>query len=110
MSEKTDPKSPVITENIPSHAGQISAVASAHAPFLYFEASPTYGCLNGIIQITLEASRLLIADGLPVTDRVIIAHLRMSVPAANALKASIDGALGLVAQSQTPPPDPKSLN
>jgi hypothetical protein len=110
VSEKTDVKPPVVTENIPSHVGQISAVASAHAPFLYFQASPTYGCLNGIIQITLEASRLLIVDGLPVTDRVIIAHLRMSVPAANALKASIDGALGLLAQSQTRSPDPKRLS
>jgi hypothetical protein len=53
---------------------------------------------------------MLDAAGAPVRDRVVVAHLRMSVPAAKTMKAAIDGALGLLAQSQTPPPDPKSLN
>jgi hypothetical protein len=94
MPENADVKPPV--EIIPSVAGEISAIASAHAPFLYFENASAFGHLNGIIRITLEASRDLPAPGQPglaVADRVIVAHLRMNVPAAQSLKAAIDGAL-----------------
>lgn len=109
MSEKTDVKPPV--EIIPSGVDQISAIASAHAPFLYFDQVSTYGATHSILNVTLEANRYMLdAAGAPVRDRVVVAHLRMSVPAAKTMKAAIDGALGLLAQSQTPPPDPKSLN
>jgi hypothetical protein len=94
MPENPDVKSPV--EVIPSEAGEISAIASAHAPFLYFEMASAFGHANGIIRITLEAARIMPAPGNPqaaVIDRVIIAHLRMNIPAALSLKAAIDGAL-----------------
>jgi hypothetical protein len=98
MPENPDVKPPV--EVIPSVAGEISAIASAHAPFLYFEDVTAFGHVNGIIRITLEAARILPAPGNPaaaVIDRVIVAHLRMNVPAARSLKAALEGALLLAA-------------
>ena len=67
----------------------------AHAPFLYFENASAFGHLSGIIRITLEAARIIPAPGNQgvVIDRVIVAHLRMNIPAALSLKAAIDGAL-----------------
>jgi hypothetical protein len=100
MSENPDVKPPV--EVNPSVAGEISAIASAHAPFLYFEDASAFGHLSGIISITLEAARIIPAPGkrsAAVSDRVIVAHLRMNMPAAHSLKAAIDGALLLAAQA-----------
>jgi hypothetical protein len=94
MVEETNAKSPV--EIIPSIEGGISAIASAHAPFLYFENAPAFGHMNGVIRITLTASRIIPGDAAS-QDHVIIAHLRMSVPAAVSLKNAKDGALLLAA-------------
>jgi hypothetical protein len=44
------------------------------------------------------------AAGAPIRDRVVVAHLRMSVPAALSLKVAIEAAL-LLAQ----PTEPSSL-
>lgn len=66
MADDPNPKPPV--EVIPSVQGGISAIGSAHAPFLYFEDASAFGVLN---------------------------------PAANALKAAIDGALLLAAPGPT---------
>ena len=100
MSEKADPKPPV--EIIPSGVDQISAIASAHAPFLYFARAPTYGANHSILNVTLEADRYMVdAAGAPARYRVVVAHLRMSVPAALSLKAAIEGAL-LMAQPTAP--------
>ncbi|MBV8157033.1 MAG: hypothetical protein JO278_05215 [Dyella sp.] len=72
----------------------LSLEASAHAPFIYFEVASAYGFFNGVVRITLEAARVSPSgEGLVKTDRVTVAHLRMSIPAAAALKAAIDGAL-----------------
>jgi hypothetical protein len=91
MSENTNVPPPV--EIIPSQADGISAIASAHAPFLYFDGAPTFGHNHGIINITLEALRYMSVANKPTRDRVIVAHLRMSIPAALSLKAAIEGAL-----------------
>ncbi len=81
MPEKPDVKPPV--EFIPSGLDQISAIASAHAPFLYFDRVPTYGANHSMLNITLEADRNMVdAAGAPARDKVVVAHLRMSVPAA----------------------------
>jgi len=102
MSDKSDVKPSVVAENIPSHAGQISAIASAHAQFLYIDRASTYGANHSILNITLEADRNMIdAAGAPARDRVVVAHLRMSIPAALSLKAAIEGAL-LLAQPTGP--------
>jgi hypothetical protein len=38
-------------ENIPSVTGSISGIASANAPFIYFEDAPFFGLLNGVGKI-----------------------------------------------------------
>jgi hypothetical protein len=96
MSESDRVPSPVV-EVIPSVQDGISAIASSHAPFLYFEAAPTAAHLNGIIRVTLTAARDLPMLGVPGRDHVIVAHLRMNIPAALALKATLESVL-LLAQ------------
>jgi hypothetical protein len=92
MSDDASVSLPV--EVIPSRQGEISAIASAHAPFLYFDNAPNFGYNHGIINITLEAVRFMAsAGGQPTMDRVIVAHLRMSIPAAMSLKSALDGAM-----------------
>ena len=59
MPDKPAVTAPVVTENIPASAGQISAIASANAPFVYFDSASPFGLLNGIAQVTLEANRLI---------------------------------------------------
>lgn len=70
---------------------ELSLPASAAAPFIYYDVASTYGFANGIANITLEASRALSIDGKIVTDRVIVAHLRMSLQAALGLRAALNG-------------------
>jgi hypothetical protein len=72
---------------------EVSDVASAHAPFLYIDGAPAWAYNTGIIGVTLEAIRLMTGEQQPRQERVVVAHLRMSIPAAQALKAAIDGAL-----------------
>jgi hypothetical protein len=86
-----------VAEIIPSVAGDVSGVASANAPFIYFDGAPTFGFNEGIANVTLEALRYIHANGKIVGDKVIVAHLRMSVPGMMRLKAAIEGAL-LLAQ------------
>jgi hypothetical protein len=102
MSQNTSVSSPVV-EILPSVQGGVSAIASAHAPFLYFENVPAVGHLNGIIRVTLTASRDMPIPGAdaPGTDQVVVAHLRMNVPAAIALRTSLDAALLLATPAQT---------
>jgi hypothetical protein len=95
LPDKSAVTAPVITENIPANAGQISAIASANAPFIYFEDASFWGLLNGIGQITLETSRMIASapDGGAAVDRVVVAHLRSNLPALRSLRAAIDGIL-----------------
>jgi hypothetical protein len=86
-----------VVEATPSHRGEISAMASAAAPFLYFDGAPNFGVSNGIVNVTLEAVRFSAVDHEIVPDRVIVAHLRMSIPAAQALKMALEKALLLAA-------------
>lgn len=87
-----DPAPPV--EIIPSLQGSLSALGSADAPFLYFENAPAFGTLNGILKVTLTATRDMVQpSGQICSDHVVVAHLRMNAHAARALKAALDGAL-----------------
>jgi hypothetical protein len=105
MSDNPLPSAPVWI--IPSRADEISALASAHAPFLYFDIATTFGYNHGIVNVTLEAIRFM-AVGEPTTrDRVVVAHLRMSVPAAAALRTALDNAL-LMGAPTAGTPDPTS--
>jgi hypothetical protein len=96
---------PPVVETLPSVEGGVSAIASAHAPFLYFESAPAYAHLNGIIRVTLTASRDIPILGAPKpgNDQVIVAHLRMNIPAAQALRAVLDSALQMAALTAAPP-------
>ena len=101
MADDPNPTPPV--EIIPSVHGSISAIGSAQAPFLYFEAASAFGFLNGVVQITLEAQRIFPGAGKSAAiDRVVVAHLRMNAQAALSLRAAIDGALLLASPGPTP--------
>ena len=78
---------------------KISEIGSAHAPFLFFEQASALGCADSIVRVTLEAIRIYPAhDRSGVTaERIVTAHLRMSIPAAQSLRHAIDSAL-LLAQ------------
>jgi hypothetical protein len=58
MADEPAKAPPVLTEFIPSRAGAVSGIASANAPFVYFENAAFYGLLNGVGQVTLDAQRL----------------------------------------------------
>ena len=99
MSEK-EPATQV--ESIPSVQGGLSGLASAHAPFLYFENAPAFGTMNGIIKVTLTATRDLPQPNNKIaSDHVVVAHLRMNLAAARALKAALEGAILLASPSPT---------
>ena len=87
------PDSPPPVEIIPSRAGEVSAIASANAPIIYFDGAPTFGFNEGIANVTLEVVRMKYTNGKVVSDRVTVAHLRMGLPAMMRLKAAIDGAI-----------------
>lgn len=86
-------KPPLIVEQIPSVAGGISAIASANAPFIYFDGAPNYGFNGQIANITLEVVRFTSVPGMttPQVDRVSVAHLRMTLEAMRSLKGAIEG-------------------
>ena len=87
-----EPAAPAATATRPSDS--ISDPGSANAPFIYFETAPVSGYHHGIIRVTLEAARVMNAQGEGVfVDRVLVGHLRMSVPAAQSLRDAIDRAL-----------------
>jgi hypothetical protein len=92
-----DPAEKTLVEAAPSHRGEISAMASAAAPFLYFDGAPNFGVNNGIVNVTLEAVRFSAINQQIVPDRVIVAHLRMGIQAATALKSALEKALLLAA-------------
>jgi hypothetical protein len=94
MSE--NPSAPPPVEIIPSVEGDISAIASGHAPFLYFDSAPSYGYADGVVKITLVAQRILPRKTeQPAQDFAIVAHLRMSRTAAQSLKDALENALSL---------------
>ena len=96
-SESAKAAAKTLVEATPSHRGEISALASANAPFLYFDGAPNFGLHNGIVNITLEAIRFSAVDHEIVPDRVIVAHLRMGLVAAQALKSALEKVLLLAA-------------
>lgn len=93
MADK--PATPQIVENIPSVATAISGVASANAPFIYFEGAPFFGLINGVGKVVIETTRQIAqnAEGGVVFDRVIVAHLVGNIPAIRSLRAALDGIL-----------------
>jgi hypothetical protein len=104
LTDEPAPTQPV-TENMPASAGQISALASANAPFIFFDSASFYGWSQGnIAQLTLDATRLMAAgpDGRVAIDRVVVCHLRCGLPALLGLRAAIDA---IIAMAQQPKPE-----
>ncbi|MEJ0094657.1 MAG: hypothetical protein WDN46_14865 [Methylocella sp.] len=82
-----------VVEIIPSVAQGISAVASASAPFLYFERAPFLGHMDGVVKVALEVSRHVAvspAGNEVLMDRVIVAHLIGSMEAMKSLRSALD--------------------
>lgn len=88
-----------ISEVLPSQEGEVSALASAGAPFIYFDGHLTSGVRNGIANITLVTTRFTAAGGEVAQDLVITAHLRTTMAGLADLKRAIE-AIELLA---TPP-------
>ena len=69
-----------------------------HAPFIFYEGAPAFGHTNGVINLTLSASRTCIGpDGATKNDLVVVAYLRGNLQAALSLREAIDKALVLSA-------------
>jgi hypothetical protein len=89
-----EPKTRRVVEILPSVEEDISALGSANAPIIYFEAAPAYGHVHGsIIRVTLTTSRVMPSGGEVKSDHVVVAHLRMSHMAAQSLKNALERAL-----------------
>lgn len=90
-----DEPTKAIVEIIPSVSGEISAIASANAPFIYFESAPFYGLLNGVGKVTLEVSRQIAnaPGGGVLFDRVLVGYLVGNIPAIRSLRSALDGIL-----------------
>jgi hypothetical protein len=69
-----------------------------HAPFIFYEGAPAFGHTNGVINLTLSATRTCVGpDGGPKNDHVVVAYLRGNIQAAISLRQAIDAALLLAA-------------
>lgn len=73
------------------------------AAFVYFDAAPTYGIMNGAIQVEL-ASRVMRPDGPNVAvEFLITGHIRCSPIAASSLRDALDAALKMLDKPQAEP-------
>ena len=86
MSDKPDNPAPAAPPNL-------TVRDPSGAPHVFFDGAPTFGFSNGIVGITLAASRHLLTDGAPVADAVAVAYLRCNIPAAIELRNALDKAL-----------------
>jgi hypothetical protein len=90
MTEKPNPS--------PTEATVIPVSDVPHAPFIFYEWTPSFGFTNGIINITLAANRSWVGrDGSIVNEQVAVAYLRGNVQAALGLRDSLGKALLLAA-------------
>ena len=95
MADKPNP--PPTVETVPSVAMGISGLASANAPFVYFESAPFFALFNGVGKITLESSRQIATtpEGGVLVDRVLVAHLVGNMSAIKSLRAALDGIISM---------------
>jgi hypothetical protein len=64
-----------------------------HAPFIFYDGAASFGHANGIIAITLGASRTWTGpDGLK-SDLVVTAYLRGNIQAARSLRDALNSVL-----------------
>ncbi len=79
---------------------KITVTDTGIAPYIFFEGAPNFGFANGIVNITLAATRHLIKDGAAFSDIVAVAHLRCNPIAALELRNALDSALLLAAKTE----------
>ena len=72
---------------------KITVTDTGIAPHIFFEGAPNFGFANGIVNITLAATRHLIKDGAAFSDIVDVAHRRCNPLAALELRNALDSAL-----------------
>jgi len=85
-----------IVEIVPSLENEISGIASANAPFIYFENVPFHGTIPGIGKLTLTTQRNICGrKGRVQADNVIVAHLAGNLLAIKALRDSCDAILAM---------------
>lgn len=70
------------------------------APYIFFEGAPNFGFNNGIVNVTLAATRHLLRDGAPSSDIVAVAYLRCNALAALELRNALDSALLLATKTE----------
>jgi len=86
MAEKPDTR--------PPEAAVIPFSDIPHTPFIYYDAAPVSGYMNGIISLTLSASRPCVGpDGALRNDQIVVAYLRGNIQAAANLRKAIDTAI-----------------
>jgi hypothetical protein len=85
MSEKTG----VTTDDLP------------RAPIIYFDATATFATAHGIVGVSLAAHTSLPTGGnMPVSQPVLVAHLRCSLAAATDLRDTLNRVLLLAAKHE----------
>lgn len=91
----------------PGASGSLCPLASAAAPFVYFDRAPNFGFNGAVANISLEAVRFeMPAENANVAaDRVTVAHLRMTLDALRSLKTAIEGVERMVEASIVGPRD-----
>src|SRR4029453_6514907 len=53
---------------------KITVTDTGIAPYIFFEGAPNFGFANGVVNVTLAATRHLIKDGAPFSDLVSRLH------------------------------------
>lgn len=111
MTDKpAKPTVPLPVKNLPGGGDDIYAIASAQAPFLYFEDAPFFAFVNGVGKITIEAAKLGAASegtqGVQ-NNRVLVAHLVGNIIALKSLRAAIDG---IILMAEPKPEGPANSN
>ena len=91
-----------MADNPDPRPGEVAVVIPVndvpHAPFIFYEGAPAFGHTNGVINITLSATRTCVGlDGGPRNDHVVVAYLRGNIQAVVSLRQAIDAALLLAA-------------
>ena len=86
-----------MTDNPDSRPGDVAVVIPVndvpHAPFIFYEAAPVSGYTNGVINLTLSATRTYIGPDGPRNEHVVVAYLRGNIQAAVNLRAAIDNVM-----------------
>jgi hypothetical protein len=99
----TEKRPPIAIEQVPGVAGENSALASANAPVIFAESAPCYGYTMGLIAVTLEAQRHHMTHEGVLSDRVTVAHLKLTTSAAIMLRDALNSAIAIGERPKGPP-------